>query len=80
MEADLPWTGTVPSHTFPAEVIGQIHQMAEEGRYEIRGWGTKRALPTHSAVQLGTRSQTRAVDHVHHVARQVAGGNPGAVR
>jgi glutamate synthase domain-containing protein 2 len=59
MEADLPWTGTVPSHTFPAEVIGQIHQMAEEGRYEIRGWGTKRALPTFDDLVFLTGSLTR---------------------
>jgi hypothetical protein len=38
----LPWTGTERSHSFPPEVIGQIHEMAEVGRYEIRGWGAKR--------------------------------------
>jgi len=42
----LPWTGTETSHSFPPSVIGQIHQMAEAGRYEIRGWGAKRRLPT----------------------------------
>ena len=42
MEPQLPWTGTERSHSFPPEVIGQIHEMAEVGRYEIRGWGAKR--------------------------------------
>ena len=42
----LPWTGTETSHTFPPSVIGQIHEMADAGRYEIRGWGAKRRLPT----------------------------------
>jgi methylamine---glutamate N-methyltransferase subunit C len=59
MDADLPWTGNVPSHSFPAEVIGQIHQMAEEGRYEIRGWGTKRSLPTFDDLVFLTASLTR---------------------
>src|SRR5690242_21896473 len=52
-----PWTE--PSHTFGAEVIGQIHQMAEEGRYEIRGWGAKRALPTFDDLVFLTASLTR---------------------
>ena len=34
------------SYTFPPAVIDQIHGMADEGRYEIRGWGAKRKLPT----------------------------------
>ncbi len=59
MDADLPWTGNVPSHSFPAEVIGQIHQMAEEGRYEIRGWGAKRSLPTFDDLVFLTASLTR---------------------
>ena len=42
----LPWTGTERSYSFPPEVIGQIHEMAEVGRYEIRGWGAKRRMPT----------------------------------
>ena len=41
----LPWTGTERSYSFPPEVIGQIHEMAEVGRYEIRGWGAKRQMP-----------------------------------
>lgn len=42
----IPWTGTETSHTFPPSVIGQLHEMADVGRYEIRGWGAKRTLPT----------------------------------
>ncbi|MBM4437376.1 MAG: FMN-binding glutamate synthase family protein, partial [Actinobacteria bacterium] len=35
-----------PSATFPPEVIGEIHRAAEQGIYEIRGFGAKRKLPT----------------------------------
>jgi glutamate synthase domain-containing protein 2 len=42
----LPWTGTETSHTVPPGVFVQIHEMADVGRYEIRGWGAKRQLPT----------------------------------
>jgi methylamine---glutamate N-methyltransferase subunit C len=55
----LPWTGTEPSHTFPPEVIGQIHEMAEAGRYEIRGWGAKRRMPTFDDLVFLTASLTR---------------------
>ncbi len=52
-------TGTVASSTFPAEVIAQIQEMAHEGRYEIRGWGAKRALPTFDDLTFLTGSLTR---------------------
>ena len=48
-----------PSHTFPPTVIDQIHTMAEEGRYEIRGWGAKRALPTFDDLVFITASASR---------------------
>jgi methylamine---glutamate N-methyltransferase subunit C len=48
-----------PSHTFPPSVIDQVHTMAEEGRYEIRGWGAKRALPTFDDLVLVTASASR---------------------
>jgi hypothetical protein len=41
----LPWTGTEPSHSYPPEVVGQIHEMAEVGRYEIRGGAPSAACP-----------------------------------
>jgi glutamate synthase domain-containing protein 2 len=34
------------SATFPRNVIAEIHRAADQGIYEIRGWGSKRALPT----------------------------------
>ena len=34
------------SASFPPEVINEIQRAAEEGFYEIRGWGSKRTLPT----------------------------------
>ena len=47
------------SHTFPPSVIDQIHGMAEEGRYEIRGWGAKRKLPTFDDLVFITASASR---------------------
>jgi glutamate synthase domain-containing protein 2 len=47
------------SHSFPRHVIDQIHAMAEEGRYEIRGWGAKRALPTFDDLVFVTASASR---------------------
>ncbi|MSP67379.1 MAG: FMN-binding glutamate synthase family protein [Alphaproteobacteria bacterium] len=34
------------SATFPREVLAEIHRAADEGLYYIRGFGTKRKLPT----------------------------------
>ena len=47
------------SHSFPVSVIDQIHGMAEEGRYEIRGWGAKRKLPTFDDLVFITASASR---------------------
>ncbi len=47
------------SHSFPPSVIDQIHGMAEEGRYEIRGWGAKRKLPTFDDLVFITASASR---------------------
>jgi glutamate synthase domain-containing protein 2 len=55
----LPWTGTERSYSFPPEVIGQIHEMAEVGRYEIRGWGAKRRMPTFDDLVFLTASMSR---------------------
>jgi glutamate synthase domain-containing protein 2 len=55
----LASTGTTPSHTFPPEVIGQIHEMADVGRYEIRGWGAKRAVPSFDDLVFLTASLSR---------------------
>ena len=35
-----------PSATFPHNVLDEIHRAADEGIYEIRGFGAKRSLPT----------------------------------
>lgn len=55
----LPWTGMLPSHSFPPAVVGEIHEMAETGRYEIRGWGAKRAVPTFDDLVFLTASVSR---------------------
>ncbi|MCY4548901.1 MAG: FMN-binding glutamate synthase family protein [Defluviicoccus sp.] len=35
-----------PSATFPDHVLAEIHRAADQGVYEIRGFGTKRHLPS----------------------------------
>src|SRR5579859_7902367 len=55
----LPWTGMERSYSFPPEVIGQVHEMAEVGRYEIRGWGAKRRMPTFDDLVFLTASLSR---------------------
>ncbi len=35
-----------PSATFPQTVLDEIHRAADQGIYEIRGFGAKRSLPT----------------------------------
>ncbi len=48
-----------PSASFPPEVIGQIREMAATGRYEIRGWGAKRRVPTFDDLVFLTASASR---------------------
>jgi methylamine---glutamate N-methyltransferase subunit C len=48
-----------PSHTFPPQVVAQIHDMAASGRYEIRGWGAKRRLPSFDDLVFLTASASR---------------------
>ncbi|HLL09360.1 MAG TPA: FMN-binding glutamate synthase family protein [Nocardioidaceae bacterium] len=48
-----------PSHTFPPEVVDQIHYMADNGRYEIRGWGAKRRVPSFDDLTFLTASASR---------------------
>src|SRR5689334_9344284 len=38
--------GLRPSATFPPHILAEIHRAADQGLYEIRGFGTKRKLPT----------------------------------
>lgn len=47
------------SYTFPPEVISQIHHMSELGRYEIRGWGARRRIPTFDDLVFLTASASR---------------------
>jgi glutamate synthase domain-containing protein 2 len=55
----LPMDARRHSHSFPPEAIAQIQRMAEEGRYEIRGWGAKRAMPTFDDLTFLTASVSR---------------------
>ncbi len=55
----LPMDAHRRSHIYPPEVIAQIQRTAEEGHYEIRGWGAKRDLPTFDDLLFLTASLTR---------------------
>lgn len=50
---------TPPHATFPAEVISAVHEMADTGRYEIRGFGARRKLPTFDDLVFLTASMSR---------------------
>jgi glutamate synthase domain-containing protein 2 len=47
------------NYSFPPERIAQIQRMAAEGRYEIRGFGAKRDLPTFDDLLFLTASASR---------------------
>lgn len=55
----VPADGTRRSHSFPPETIAQIQRMADEGHYEIRGWGAKRQLPTFDDLTFLTAAASR---------------------
>lgn len=46
-------------HTYPPSMVKTIQAMAEKGRYEIRGRGAKRAVPTFDDLTLLTASASR---------------------
>ena len=47
------------NHTFPPEVISEVHALADLGRYQIRGFGARRALPTFDDLVFLTASASR---------------------
>ena len=55
----LPMDARRFNHSFPPEVVAHIQRMAAEGRYEIRGFGAKRALPTFDDLVFLTASASR---------------------
>lgn len=57
--AALPMDAWRRSPAFPPEVIAQIQRTADEGHYEIRGWGAKRPLPTFDDLVFLTASLSR---------------------
>ena len=48
-----------PSASFPPEMIAQVHEMARTGRYEIRGGGGKRKVPSFDDLSFLTASASR---------------------
>jgi glutamate synthase domain-containing protein 2 len=48
-----------PSASFTPQVIAEIHRAADQGLYEIRGFGTKRRLPTFDDLLLLGASVSR---------------------
>ncbi|MPZ63161.1 MAG: FMN-binding glutamate synthase family protein [Propionibacteriales bacterium] len=57
--APIPADGVRRSAAFPPAVIAQIHRMADEGHYEIRGWGAKRKVPSFDDLLFLSASLTR---------------------
>jgi glutamate synthase domain-containing protein 2 len=55
----LPMDARRASHSYPPEAVAQIQRMAEQGHYEIRGWGAKRKLPTFDDLVFLTASVSR---------------------
>ena len=47
------------SATYPDQVISQIQAMSRSGRYEIRGWGAKRQVPSFDDLSFITASMSR---------------------
>jgi methylamine---glutamate N-methyltransferase subunit C len=48
-----------PSASFPPQLIAQVHEMARTGRYEIRGAGSKRRVPSFDDLTFLTASASR---------------------
>ena len=48
-----------PSATFPPETVAHIQNMSRTGRYEIRGWGAKRHVPSFDDLTFVTASMSR---------------------
>ena len=48
-----------PSATFPPETVAHIQNMSRTGRYEIRGWGAKRQVPSFDDLTFVTASMSR---------------------
>jgi glutamate synthase domain-containing protein 2 len=48
-----------PHHTFGPPVLAEIRERAELGRYPIRGWGARRAVPDFDDLLLLTASASR---------------------
>jgi methylamine---glutamate N-methyltransferase subunit C len=49
----------VRNHTFPPDVIAGVHALADLGRYQIRGFGARRDLPTFDDLVFLTASASR---------------------
>jgi glutamate synthase domain-containing protein 2 len=49
----------VLNHTFPPQVIADVHALADLGRYQIRGFGARRVLPTFDDLVFLTASASR---------------------
>jgi methylamine---glutamate N-methyltransferase subunit C len=49
----------VQNHTFPPDVIASVHELADLGRYQIRGFGARRKLPNFDDLVFLTASVSR---------------------
>src|SRR6202453_2464148 len=50
---------TMDNHTFPPDVIASVHELADLGRYQIRGFGARRKLPNFDDLVFLTASASR---------------------
>jgi methylamine---glutamate N-methyltransferase subunit C len=71
----------VLNHTFPPQVIADVHALADLGRYQVRGFGARRPLPTFDDLVFLTASASRYPlegYREHCQTRTVLGGRHGA--
>ena len=47
------------NHTFPPDVIASVHELADLGRYQIRGFGARRKVPNFDDLVFLTASASR---------------------
>ncbi len=53
------------SSTFPADVLAEIHRAADQGIYDIRGFGAKRKVPSFDDLLFDKPT------HFHHLISEV---------
>jgi glutamate synthase domain-containing protein 2 len=76
-----PLPASPPNQSYPPEVIARIHEMADTGRYPIRGLGARRKVPNFDDLVFLTASVSRYPLEGYRercLTRTVLGGRHGA--